>query len=231
MSDTSQGPGWWQASDRKWYPPAADTALIPPVPPVRKSPRQWRTWQLAVAAVVALVLGLAIGAAGKKDAKTAAPPASTAAKPGGNPSTVAPATSPRTTSAPPTQASYSVGQTAHTGDFDVTLNTVENPYTPTNRFEKPPAGQHFVGVELTVKNTTSDQKTMSTLMGAEVTDSLSRPWHSTFAGVDRPQLDGTVAANDSRRGWIFFALPDDATGLKLRMKGSLTATGSLFVLG
>ncbi len=21
MSDTSQGPGWWQASDAKWYPP------------------------------------------------------------------------------------------------------------------------------------------------------------------------------------------------------------------
>ena len=21
MSDTSQGPGWWQASDGKWYPP------------------------------------------------------------------------------------------------------------------------------------------------------------------------------------------------------------------
>jgi TM2 domain-containing membrane protein YozV len=23
MSDTSQGPGWWQASDAKWYPPSA----------------------------------------------------------------------------------------------------------------------------------------------------------------------------------------------------------------
>lgn len=23
MSDASQGPGWWQASDGKWYPPAA----------------------------------------------------------------------------------------------------------------------------------------------------------------------------------------------------------------
>ncbi|WP_334141985.1 DUF4190 domain-containing protein [Rhabdothermincola sp.] len=23
MSDTSQGPGWWQASDGKWYPPEA----------------------------------------------------------------------------------------------------------------------------------------------------------------------------------------------------------------
>jgi hypothetical protein len=25
MSDVSQGPGWWQASDGKWYPPADPT--------------------------------------------------------------------------------------------------------------------------------------------------------------------------------------------------------------
>lgn len=30
MSDVSQGPGWWQASDGKWYPPASQ----PPPPPV-----------------------------------------------------------------------------------------------------------------------------------------------------------------------------------------------------
>lgn len=30
MSDTSQGPGWWQASDGKWYPPEqAPTAAAP----------------------------------------------------------------------------------------------------------------------------------------------------------------------------------------------------------
>ncbi len=28
MSDSSQGPGWWQASDGKWYPP--DQALLQP---------------------------------------------------------------------------------------------------------------------------------------------------------------------------------------------------------
>ena len=30
MSDASQGPGWWQASDGKWYPPEAK---LPPPPP------------------------------------------------------------------------------------------------------------------------------------------------------------------------------------------------------
>ena len=32
VSDTSQGPGWWLASDGKWYPPAAPTSAPPPPP-------------------------------------------------------------------------------------------------------------------------------------------------------------------------------------------------------
>lgn len=31
MSDTTQGPGWWLASDGKWYPP--QPAYLPPPPP------------------------------------------------------------------------------------------------------------------------------------------------------------------------------------------------------
>jgi hypothetical protein len=29
MSDTSQGPGWWLASDGKWYPPETHPAYEP----------------------------------------------------------------------------------------------------------------------------------------------------------------------------------------------------------
>jgi hypothetical protein len=32
MSDTSQGLGWWQASDGKWYAPEVQTAAHPPAP-------------------------------------------------------------------------------------------------------------------------------------------------------------------------------------------------------
>jgi hypothetical protein len=33
VSDTSQGPGWWVASDGKWYPPQAAPGTQPPPPP------------------------------------------------------------------------------------------------------------------------------------------------------------------------------------------------------
>jgi len=33
MSDVSQGPGWWQASDGKWYRPEQHPSYAPPPPP------------------------------------------------------------------------------------------------------------------------------------------------------------------------------------------------------
>ena len=41
MSDQSQGPGWWQASDGKWYPPEqapAQPTVPPPTQPVGTAP-------------------------------------------------------------------------------------------------------------------------------------------------------------------------------------------------
>ena len=38
MSDTSQGEGWWLASDGKWYPPTAAPAPAAPPPPTYSPP-------------------------------------------------------------------------------------------------------------------------------------------------------------------------------------------------
>src|ERR1700729_2987259 len=38
MSDVSQGPGWWQASDLKWYPPELQGDYVAPLPPPPKLP-------------------------------------------------------------------------------------------------------------------------------------------------------------------------------------------------
>jgi hypothetical protein len=42
MSDVSQGPGWWQASDGRWYPPQPAAPVAPPPPPPGPPPvPQW----------------------------------------------------------------------------------------------------------------------------------------------------------------------------------------------
>ena len=90
MSDSSQGPGWWQASDGKWYPPeqhpqAASTLPPPtqrPVPqapitpppaitpfgsPGGRSKRSWwrRWWVIAIGVVIAVAV--VAGIVGDKD--------------------------------------------------------------------------------------------------------------------------------------------------------------------
>ena len=39
MSETSQGPGWWRASDGRWYPPEQHPHYQPPHPPQEAPPR------------------------------------------------------------------------------------------------------------------------------------------------------------------------------------------------
>jgi hypothetical protein len=140
-----------------------------------------------------------------------------------------------TTAEPTTDAEgqdvYQVGDTAHTADLDVTVHQVQDPFEPTNEFETPQAGMRFVAVESELTNADDESITWSSLMGAELTDSENRPYTVALAGIDLPQLDGDVPAAGSRRGWVVFEVPQDATGLQVRIKGSITATGSLFVLG
>ena len=91
MSDTPQGPNWWQASDGKWYPPEAHpSASTPPPPPLApflsapvpgkaaapvvadsKTP-WWRKWwviRLIGVLVVLGIIGAVAGSSKDDDAK------------------------------------------------------------------------------------------------------------------------------------------------------------------
>ena len=136
-----------------------------------------------------------------------------------------------TTTEAPTQDVYAIGETAHTSVFDVTVHQVVDPWESTNQFETPAEGHRYVAVEASLTNTEGDElETWSSLLGAEMTDNQGRPWNPAFAGTELPALDGDVGRGMTRRGWVVFEVTADATGFMLRIKGELTATGSLFAL-
>ncbi len=56
MSDASQGPGWWLASDGKWYPPQTE-ASAPPPPPPGATPARTPGEKLVIGGSVGLVVG------------------------------------------------------------------------------------------------------------------------------------------------------------------------------
>jgi hypothetical protein len=64
MSDTAPGPGWWQASDGRWYPPHQHPGYVPPPPPPSAPPRTpspyaWAPWLAPAALPVTSALAIA----------------------------------------------------------------------------------------------------------------------------------------------------------------------------
>jgi hypothetical protein len=92
MSDMSQGEGWWQASDGKWYPPethpnfGGGTVQPGPAPDAEVAkPNLWRrfrslalwkqvvAWVVAVFIIIFVIAGVAGGGNNKKNVSTASP--------------------------------------------------------------------------------------------------------------------------------------------------------------
>ncbi len=62
MSDTSQGPGWWQASDDRWYPPDSHPNYRPPPPApsmIEDRPASRHAWWLVVIGMVFAAFSIA----------------------------------------------------------------------------------------------------------------------------------------------------------------------------
>jgi hypothetical protein len=62
MSDTSQGPDWWQESDGKWYPPQSPVQAprLPP-PEVVAAKKSVRKWGIIVPIAIAVIASVITG--------------------------------------------------------------------------------------------------------------------------------------------------------------------------
>jgi len=230
VSDVSQGPGWWQASDLKWYPPeqrpgwwqASDLNWYPPEQhpdyrapspqpaqpaPVGKHTFGWWLGLGAIACVALVIAAVVIAAVGSNSSSKSASPV-----------------------VPATKARYKVGDTAPTADILVTVFGFENPQPPPDELSKAPPGQHLVSVDVQVTNPTKHQTTFSSLVGFDLLDAQNLEYREKLTTVDPGPPDGQFAAGQSMRGFVVFAVPNGTTGLKLRVQGSFTAAGAVFAL-
>jgi hypothetical protein len=252
MSDQSQGPGWWRASNDKWYPPEQHPDYRAPDAPARQSaPEQTSPQQAQQSAVPSRAEARADAKAAAARAKALRPwyrkkrfmiplvllvivVVAMAAGGGGDeddggsdsPSTAADGGDSRQG-----DELLAVGGTGTTSGFEVTLLTVEHPFQVGEFEPGPDSGRRLIGVELSIRNTTDERKTMSSLLGLEISDDTGQRFDITIRGVDRPQIDGEAAPGETIRGWAVFEVPDTSTGLELEVRGSLTASGIRFDLG
>jgi hypothetical protein len=230
MSDVSQGPGWWVASDGKWYPPQATPGTVTPplsqpVPGQAPAPKKrGRGCLYGVLGVLALIVIIIVIAAltGNGDKSPN----------GASPTTLESTSAPGNTTAPGSPgARYKIGDTAKTGDFEVTVYGAKDPQPSTSQFSTPSSGSHFVSADVQITNPGTAQRSFSSLLGFHLLDSVNRQYDENItSGVTPGAPEGEIAGGQSIRGFVVFEVPDGTTGLKLRVQGGLTAAGAVFSL-
>ncbi len=139
-------------------------------------------------------------------------------------------TAPPATTKPSTKSSNAVGDTARTSDFDITVFGFKNPASTTNPFDKAKAGMHYVAVDVQVANRGTKQQSFSSLLGFHLVDGANRQYDMVITTITPGPPDGEIPAGEAIRGFAVFEVPDGSTGLRLRVQGSITASGAFFTL-
>jgi hypothetical protein len=136
---------------------------------------------------------------------------------------------PATTTLPPASQDHTVGATARTEDFDVTVHGFTDPQPP-GEFLRPGRGLHYVSVDVQVVNRSTTPQTFSSLIQIHLLDGAGRQFEPTFGELEPPAPDGEIAPGEARRGQALFEVADNAGDLRLRVQGSLTTPGVVFRL-
>lgn len=168
---------------------------------------EWARYAVPIGVAVVLLIGLAVRA-DRRDAG------------GGGRSGPAPASEVKT---------YAVGETARTGNLDVTVLGFKDPQPP-GPFIPPGAGNHFVSVDVQLANRGANAQGFSSLLQLHLADAADRQFNSTFGEVTPPAPDGDIAPGGTIRGMVLFAVPDGTTGLRFRVQGTLGGPAVTFAL-
>jgi hypothetical protein len=123
-------------------------------------------------------------------------------------------------------ASFKVGESVKLGDWAVTVNGVQNPFTSSNAFDEPKAGKKFVAVDISAQNNGDKSQTVSSLLCFSLVDSTGQKYDQALVVGAPAAPNGDIAPGETTRGTIVYEVPENATGLQEKFKCSLFSSGS-----
>lgn len=143
-----------------------------------------------------------------------------------------PPTPKTTTTTAPKKKCCTIGDTGTSSGFKITVYGVMDPQPPPDPdFGSAPPGMHYVSVDVQVANPSSGNNDFSSLAGFHLLDSKNHQYDETIIpGLDPSAPDGQIPPHGAVRGFAAFQVPDGTTGLRLRVQGSITASGVVFRL-
>ncbi len=89
---------------------------------------------------------------------------------------------------------------------------------------KPEDGKTYCLIDITVKNNTKEEASLSSILMFDLTDANGNSYDISIGGLASleeeklAQLDGSVAASSERRGGLAYEVPENAEGLTLAIK-------------
>ena len=124
--------------------------------------------------------------------------------------------SPSPTQTVSAQKEFGIGEIVDLSDIVVTLVDVSE--NTGSQFLSPTDGNTFVVCEFEIANNSSKDITVSSLLcfDAYVDDYATSLSLSATISVDKPQLDGTIAAGKKMRGVVGYEVPSDWSEVEIR---------------
>lgn len=181
--------------------------------------------RLAIAAVAAATLALAGCSSDNGDDKPG-PPRPQGQAPAANTPTT-PAAAPGKADQPP--APVAIGQPVtllRSGGSGITMTAlqIQDPAMPKETYGKAPAGTRLVAVQWKVAASGTLAISSSPAMGSSVIDSDGQEYpiltRDITAGTSMP-LSVSIAAGDSRLGWVTYSVPDGVKIVKVQYSPGL----------
>lgn len=111
---------------------------------------------------------------------------------------------------------YGVGETVGNDKIKITLNSVGQ-HQETNQFSVPKEGFEFFKANVTIENTSDEEKAISSLMMFKMVDDKGVSYNLALAPSKEGSLDGTIAPGRKMTGdYVAEVKPDVKLDLEIR---------------
>lgn len=102
-----------------------------------------------------------------------------------------------------------VGRAVRSGNYELLVNSVVDPYTSSDEFSQPDAGNRYVVVDVSITNVSSGTQDYNSY-DFKLRDSDNFQYDSTYSDVQQELSSGSVIAGETIRGKLSFQVPQSA---------------------
>jgi hypothetical protein len=204
-----------------YYPPQQQPGMYPP-PPAPQKKRRGRTW-LIVGIVIIVLLAACGGIANL--VSNASKSANTGATTTSQTSTQSQSSSQTTTSSQPSSQTFKTGQTVAVGNT-WQIDVLSAKTSTGSQYNKPQhAGNVFLVFTISMKNITSQEQNVSSLLQWSLQDSTGQKYDETIDIDAGSTLDGKVEAGMPLKGAIAYEVPGNVHTFSLSFQNDITSAG------